>query len=255
MPFTKRGCAPLGRIPKGSSIENSKFVNHVLLGVPSKKKKGLSDEEEEGAETVEFTKRQRKLLKSSAELAASTESPGRNAAVSSTTIRRAARLAIAVLFQQLGGPPQPEWGGKDGTIVIIRRNLRDLYNPSRQKVVRVLLCVTECAKRFLEYTGQRMMTLLLNPKECHPNQLITAADEVRVLADCMENNEGLRNTTASVNALRARKAERDNRVCVHVGVSCVYGTFLRMDALVQRPERVKQGSNVSSHQRSTTVLS
>ncbi len=148
MPFKKkRGGAPLGYSHKGTWVQGGSFRSHVLLGVPSKKKKGRSDEEEEGVATVEFTKRQRKPLKSAEELAASTESPGRNAAVSSTTIRRAARLAIAVLFQQLGGPPEPEWGGKDGTIVIIRRNLRDLYNPSRQKVVRVLLCVTACAKR------------------------------------------------------------------------------------------------------------
>ena len=154
-------------------------------------------------------------------------------------------MAIALMFvEHLGGPPKPLWDGPDGTIAIIRRNLY-FYKCSHDKVLRVLLAVVACENQMRQYAGMRIITR--NPQDCHPNQLVTATDELKLIADCMESNAGVRNTTAFVNALRDSKAALANTISEHVGMNAVYGTYKKMDALVMRPEIAKQGSHVSHH--------
>jgi hypothetical protein len=191
------------------------------------------------------SKRKRVPTQSAEQLAASTDSPGLKAVISTKARRLAVRMAIALMFvDHLGGPPKPLWDGNDGTIAIIRRNLY-FYKCSYNKVFRVLEAVLACEKQMREYAGMRIVHR--NPQECHPNQLVTATDELKLIADCMESNTGLRNTTAYVNALRDSKAALANTTCEHVGMSAVNGTYRNMDAQVTRPEIAKQGSSVSQH--------
>ena len=241
MPYTKYGKGHIGRQYKGDQLNHGKLISGApLTGVRRVTQGGGTP-----APPPPVSKRKRVPTHSAEQLAASTDSPGLKAVFSSTAKRLAVRMAIALMFvDHLGGPPESLWDGPDGTIAIIRRNLY-FYRCDHGKVKRVLEAVRACEKQMREYAGMRIVRR--NPQDCHPNQLVTATDELKLIADCMESNTGLRNTTAFVNALRDSKAALANTVSEHVGMNAVYGTYRKMDAKVMRPEIAKQGSNVSHH--------
>lgn len=144
----------------------------------------------------------------------------------SVTVRRS---AIAHCYAQLGYPDDWEWHGRDGTISQVIAKL-DLPLGSRNTVRRVFQQVVQCAKEGVAYDpevrgggGRR--------------RLIDASSvDMRIIADMMEQGFSLRSTAEFVNKYRVEQG------LVPVGVSSVYGAYLRMEPVVTPILKSKQGS-------------
>ena len=96
----------------------------------------------------------------------------------------------------------------------------------------VLENVVYCAKQNLIYNGAR------NSKTIRASRLIApGSEDEQLVADSMEDGFGIRQTTARVNALRTARGD------MHVGCSCVYATYMKLQPDIKPIKAIKQGSN------------
>jgi len=132
----------------------------------------------------------------------------------------------------LGAPPEEDWDGQGGTASVIAQHF-DVPKGSRGSVRSVLEDVTLCIEEQREYCGSRKQV----PRA---RALIsTEGFEAEMIAEYMEDDYGLAQTTAMVNVWRAKQEPP----LQPAGVSAVYSCYLAMEPVETAVEDIQQGKS------------
>ena len=143
------------------------------------------------------------------------------------------RMAVAVYYIDVLHAPSPkEWDGKQGTVSIIRRELK--FPEGSEGVIRAVLVDVHAALQANEtYTGEPKYTQGGANKHIQLGSL-----EEQIAADCIEGGFGYRQATYLVNEYR----ERLEPPKVAVGRTAVYSAVQRLNPKVTAVLIAKQGS-------------
>ena len=115
------------------------------------------------------------------------------------------REAIRFVFQGLlGSPPQEEWGGREGTVSIIRNKLEIPINSTRsvEKVLRDLTAIEE--RNDEEGTAEIYDPRACNHERGRDSLIVDCSGEGNVVCDAVASGIGLGQTTVRVNQFRQK---------------------------------------------------
>ena len=149
---------------------------------------------------------------------------------SPTLNSHAMRLAIAYYYiNVLDVPPVSEWGGHDGTISIIRMNLK--VQNSRSRVGEILAQVHACHWSGTQYTGDRKTVGDLSRKV----KIKKDSVEAQIIADGVEDGMSMSMAHALVNWHCAKSNQEP------FSLSAVRTLILSLDPVVSPLVKTKQG--------------
>jgi hypothetical protein len=143
------------------------------------------------------------------------------------------RIAVAVYYLDvLDSPPPSEWDGKDGTVAVIRRNLK-FPEGSGGTIRAVLVDVYACVEDGSRYTGEAKLN------QGGKNILIEPGSvEEQIAADAIEGGVGFTNAMHLVNEYRTHL----DPPLEHVGRSAVWSAIQRLEPKTTAVLVCKQGS-------------
>ena len=128
----------------------------------------------------------------------------------------------------LDAPHKEHWGGRDGTISILRKKLR-LPQHTRRKIRRTLSKILECMVNAEPFDGT------LGKSTGRPILINSGSTEEELIANWMEQHLGFRMTTMLVNEHRREEGKE------RVGVSAVMNAFYRLAPKITIIEKVQSG--------------
>eukprot|EP01045_Picozoa_sp_COSAG04_P015981 COSAG04_NODE_1302_length_7312_cov_2.782289_5_plen_439_part_00 len=142
-------------------------------------------------------------------------------------------LAWAFYFADtLGAPAEEHWDGRGGTVSQIAEMFH-VKMGSRGSIRSVLVDVTECLEAGAEYSGGRSV-------QPRAQALIsTDSEEANIIADCMEDKMGIRQTAAEVNFWRVHVAQPPRTP--ELGVTCVWSCYCALDKEETAVLEISQG--------------
>ena len=128
----------------------------------------------------------------------------------------------------LDAPHKNHWGGKDGTISILRKKLK-LPPHTRRKIHRTLSNILDCLADGSPFDGS------LGKTSGRPVLITSGSTEEELVANWMEQHLGFRMTTMLVNEHRREEGKE------RVGVSAVMTAFYRLSPKITIIEKVQSG--------------
>ena len=131
-------------------------------------------------------------------------------------------------IHRLDGPHEEHWGGKEGTIAVIRKHLQ-LPPHTRRKIRRTLDKIMLCIRTGTPFVGQ------LGTTTGRHILIESGSAEEELIARWMESHLGFRMTTMLVNEHRREEGKE------RVGVSAVMNAFYRLNPKVTIIEKVQSG--------------
>ena len=145
------------------------------------------------------------------------------------SFHKSLRHAIYYYFiYHLDAPHEEHWGGKEGTISLIRKHLC-LPPHTRRKICRTLQCIIHHIRTGTPFTGNY---------ESHAGRKVlieSGSTEEELIARWMEAHLGFRMTTMLVNEHRREEGEE------RVSVSAVVNAFYWLEPKINIIEKVQSG--------------